>query len=249
MAAAGQAAISVIGLFPIWAVLVALLAILKPEWLVPLKPTIVLLLGLVMFGMGITLTWKNYLAVLQRLSAVFTGVVLQFLLMPPAGWLFAILFGLSPQLLVGRSPGGTASNLICFLANGDVALSITLTVTSTLLAAIATPLLTLLYAGQVVPVRVLDMLMSVLQIIILPVVLRILLNHFLRRQLAVLQSLFRLLSVFRSSSSSQLSWHSIVTSWCGWMPASLQLCCCITVSSCRVVTGWGVMNGNAGRWQ
>jgi BASS family bile acid:Na+ symporter len=201
MAAAGEAIMNVTGLFPLLAVLGALLAILIPEWFVPLKPAIVLLLGLVMFGMGITLTGKNFLAVLQRPLPVFLGVLLQFLLMPLAGWVFANLFGLPPQLLaglvlVGCSPGGTASNVICYLANGDVALSITLTLTSTLLAVIATPLLTLLYVGQVVPVPVLDMLLSILQIIILPVVLGVLLNHFLRRKLAVLHGLFRLLSVF-----------------------------------------------------
>ena len=192
---------SMTGLFPLWAVLGALLAMLVPEWFVTMKPAIALLLGLVMFGMGVTLTGKHFLAILQRPLPVLIGVALQFLLMPFAGWLFAILLGLPPQLLVGLvlvgcSPGGTASNVICYLANGDVALSITLTVASTLLAVIATPLLTLLYAGQLVPVPVLDMLLSILQIIIFPVLLGILLNHFLQRQLAVWLGLFRLLAVF-----------------------------------------------------
>jgi len=189
------------GLFPLWAMLGVLLAMLVPEWFVPLKPAIVPLLALVMFGMGVTLNGQNFLTVLQRPLPVCLGVALQFLLMPLAGWLFAILLDLPPQLLVGLvlvgcSPGGTASNVICYLANGDVALSITLTITSTLLAVVATPLLTLLYAGQVVPVPVFDMLLSILQIIVLPVVLGVLLNHFLHRQLAALHDLFRLLSVF-----------------------------------------------------
>ena len=192
---------SISGQFPLWAILGALLALLVPEWFMPLKPAIVLLLGLVMFGMGVTLTGKDFLLVMQRPLPVLLGVVLQFLLMPLAGWLFATLLGLPPQLLaglvlVGCSPGGTASNVMCYLANADVALSITLTVASTLLAVLATPLLTLLYAGQVVPVPVLDMLLSILQIIVLPVVLGVLVNHFLHRQLVVLRGLFRLLSVF-----------------------------------------------------
>ncbi len=188
-------------LFPLWAVLGALLAMLVPEWFMPLKPLIALLLGLVMFGMGVTLTGENFLTVIQRPFPVILGVILQFLLMPFTGWLFAVLLDLQSQLfiglvLVGCSPGGTASNVICYLANGDVALSITLTVASTLLAVIGTPLLTLLYAGQVVPVPVFDILLSIVQVIVLPVVLGVLLNHFLYRQLAVLRSLSQLLSVF-----------------------------------------------------
>jgi len=192
---------SITGLFPLWAVLGALLALFVPEWFIPLKPAIVLLLGLVMFGMGITLSGKDFLVVLQRPSSVLLGVVLQFLLMPLAGWLFATLLGLPPQLLaglvlVGCSPGGTASNVMCYLAKGDVALSITLTVASTLLAVMVTPLLTQLYAGQVVPVPMLDMLLSILQIIVLPVVLGVLVNRILQRRLDVLRGLFKIVSVF-----------------------------------------------------
>jgi BASS family bile acid:Na+ symporter len=136
------------GLFPLWAILGALLAVLVPHWFVPFKAAIAPLPGLVMFGMGVTLTGRNFLTVVQRPLPVLIGVALQFLLVPFAGWLCAILLGLPPQLmvglaLVGCSPGGTASNVICYLANVDVALSITLTVCSTLLAVLATPWLTL----------------------------------------------------------------------------------------------------------
>ena len=114
------------GLFPLWALLGSLFAWLWPELLVPLKPAIVPLLGVVMFGMGVTLTASNFLTVLQRPLSVALGVGLQFLLMPLAGWVLASLAGLPPQLavgviLVGCSPGGTASNVFCYLARGDVA--------------------------------------------------------------------------------------------------------------------------------
>ena len=127
-----------------------------------------------MFGMGITLTRRNFTVVLQRPRPVLIGVTPQFLRMSLAGWLYALLLGLPTQLLVGLvmvgcSPGGPASNVICCLANGDVALSITLTVASTLLALLATPLLTLFYAGQVVAVPVLDWLLSTMHVIIVPV--------------------------------------------------------------------------------
>jgi BASS family bile acid:Na+ symporter len=187
-------------LFPLWALLGALFAWLWPGLFVPLKPAIVPLLGLVMFGMGVTLTAGNFLTVLQRPFPVLLGVGLQFLLMPLAGWVLAQLADLPPQLavgliLVGCSPGGTASNVICYLARGDVALSITLTTASTLVAVVATPLLALLYAGQTVPVPAMDMLLTIARIILLPVALGVLLNQFLHPQMAALRSLFPLLSV------------------------------------------------------
>lgn len=187
-------------LFPLWALLGALLAFLFPGWFAPLRPAIVPLLGLVMFGMGITLTGYHFVTVLKRPFPVILGVGLQFLVMPLAAWGLAMLLGLPPQLaagliLVGSCPGGTASNVICYLARGDVALSITLTAVSTLLAVVATPLLTLWYAGQTVPVPVADMLYSIFKIIFLPVALGVLVNHFYHEPLAALRSVFPLLSV------------------------------------------------------
>ena len=187
-------------LFPLWAMLGVLVAWMLPQWLVPLKVAIVPLLGLVMFAMGMTLTTGDFLTVLQRPFPVVLGVVLQFLLMPLAAWVLAKLAGLPPQLavgliLVGCSPGGTASNVICYLAKGDVALSITLTTVSTLLAIIATPLLTLLYAGATVPVPAVDMLITILKVILMPVLLGVLVNHFFHRSLLVVRDLFPVVSV------------------------------------------------------
>ena len=187
-------------LFPLWAMLGVLVAWLLPQWLVPLKVAIVPLLGLVMFAMGMTLTADDFLTVLRRPFPVVLGVVLQFLLMPLAAWVLAKLAGLPPQLavgliLVGCSPGGTASNVICYLAKGDVALSITLTTVSTLLAIIATPLLTLLYAGATVPVPAVDMLITILKVILIPVLLGVLANHFFHRSLVVVRDLFPVVSV------------------------------------------------------
>jgi BASS family bile acid:Na+ symporter len=187
-------------LFPLWAMLGVLVAWMLPQWLVPLKVAIVPLLGLVMFAMGMTLTAGDFLTVLQRPFPVVLGVVLQFLLMPLAAWMLAKLAGLPPQLavgliLVGCSPGGTASNVICYLAKGDVALSITLTTVSTLLAIIATPLLTLLYAGATVPVPAVDMLITILKVILMPVLLGVLVNHFFHRSLLVVRDLFPVVSV------------------------------------------------------
>jgi len=187
-------------LFPLWALLGSLLAWSTPGAFIPLKAAIIPLLGIVMFGMGMTLTGSDFLNVLRRPFPVLLGVTLQFLLMPFAAWALARGADLAPQLavglvLVGCSPGGTASNVICYLARGDVALSITLTTVSTLLAVVATPLLTLLYAGETVPVPALDILITVFRIIFLPVMLGVMANHYIHQALAPVRRLFPLLSV------------------------------------------------------
>jgi BASS family bile acid:Na+ symporter len=190
--------------FPLWALLLALLAYFWPsawpDMLVESKPLIVPLLGLVMFGMGMTLTWQSLAAVWRRPGLIGLGVLLQFLIMPFAAWAIARGLGLSSALtaglvLVGASPGGTASNVVCYLARGDLALSITLTTVSTLLAVAATPLLTLLYVGQQVPVPVLAMLVSVVKVVLLPVALGVLVNRLVGRWLQPVKHVFPLLSV------------------------------------------------------
>jgi BASS family bile acid:Na+ symporter len=153
-----------------------------------------------MFGMGMTLTWHSFRAVARRPADLGLGITLQYLVMPLAAWLIALAMGLSPQLaagmvLVGASPGGTASNVVCYLARGDLALSITLTTVSTLLAAVATPLLTWAYVGQRVPVPVESMLWSVFQVVLLPVTLGVLVNAMAGRHLRLLERVFPLVSV------------------------------------------------------
>ena len=195
-----MSSIRITALFPLWALLGVLLAWQVPWMLLPLKPAIVPLLGLVMFGMGVTLTGRDFLAVLQHPFPVVLGVTLQFLLMPLVAWGLAELAALPAQLaigliLVGCSPGGTASNVICYLAKGDVALSITLTLVSTLLAIVATPLLTLLYAGETVPVPVGAMLLTILKVILVPVLAGMLVNHFFHRSLTTVRDIFPVISV------------------------------------------------------
>lgn len=185
---------------PLWALLAAGAACLAPGWLVGLKPAIGPLLGLVMFGMGVTLTLDRLSAVLSRPGLVAFGLALQLGLMPLAAWLIGQVIGLPPELLaglvlVGTSPGGTASNVICYLAKGDVALSITLTTASTLAAVLMTPALTWLYLGQRVAVPAFDMLISIAQVVLVPVGLGILVNHLLGSRLGTLKAAFPLVSV------------------------------------------------------
>ncbi|QBQ55132.1 bile acid:sodium symporter family protein [Nitrosococcus wardiae] len=188
-------------LFPFLALLGAGLAYQSPEPWVSLKPAIVPLLGLIMLAMGMTLKANDFVLIFKQPKIVAVGVLLQFLLMPLIAWIISALFGLPPYLaagmiLLGCSPGGTASNVVCYLARGDVALSITLTATSTLLSVFATPFLTWLYVGQKIPVPVTDMLQSILTIVLLPVTLGLIMNTFFGQRLGKLTDIFPVLSVF-----------------------------------------------------
>ncbi|MDH3948143.1 MAG: bile acid:sodium symporter family protein, partial [Gammaproteobacteria bacterium] len=167
--------------FPLWAILLSAIAYLFPTLFTPLKPGIVPLLMVIMFGMGITLTFGDFLRVLRQPGILLLGVTLQYSIMPLAALLVARMLDLPTALLVGMvllgsSPGGTASNVICYLARGNVALSVTLTLLSTLLAFVLTPALTWLYVGHAVPVPVWDMLYSVLKIVVIPVLLGAMIN-------------------------------------------------------------------------
>jgi BASS family bile acid:Na+ symporter len=138
------------------------------------RPAIQPLLGLVMLGMGMTLAPADFRRVAERPAAVAIGVALQFAIMPLAGFALARALGLPPALaagvvLVGACPGGTASNVVAWLARGDVALSVTLTTASTLLSPLATPALTALYAGTRVPVPAGAMLRDIAAIVVVPV--------------------------------------------------------------------------------
>ena len=187
-------------LFPFWAVLVSLAAWVWPAPFVAMKPAIVWLLALIMFSMGLTLRPEDFGEALRRPKLIGLGLLLQFSVMPLLAWLIAGGLGLPATLLaglvlVGASPGGTASNVITFLARGDVALSITLTACSTLLAVVATPGLTLLYAGHAVPVPAWEMLRSVALVVLLPVLGGVLLNTLLGRWLEGIKHALPLVAV------------------------------------------------------
>ncbi|MBS63756.1 bile acid:sodium symporter family protein [Salinisphaera sp.] len=161
--------------FPLVAGVLAVVAYLAPGAFVAGKPAIVPLLVVIMFGMGLTLTPADFSRAITRWPVVLLGVVLQFGLMPLAAWAIANALALDAPLalgliLVGSVAGGTASNVICFLAGGDVALSITLTSIATLVSVVATPLLTWLYADAQLGVPVASMLFSIAEIVIVPVV-------------------------------------------------------------------------------
>lgn len=155
---------------------VALLALIFPSALqqIPTK-AINYMLGVVMFGMGLTLNLNDFKIVFSRPKDVVIGCLAQFTVMPLLAWVLARVFHLDESLalgvvLVGCCPGGTASNVITYLAKGDLALSVGMTGVSTLAAPLLTPLLTWALAGKSVDVDVVGMLLSILWVIIVPIV-------------------------------------------------------------------------------
>lgn len=154
----------------------AVLALLFPDQLNILRPQVInYLLGVIMFGMGLTLKLEDFKVVFSRPKDVIIGCLAQFTIMPLLAWLLVRLFSLDEALalgvvLVGCCPGGTASNVIAYLAKGDLALSVGMTGVSTLFAPLLTPLLTWLLAGKSVDVNVLSMFLSILYVVILPIV-------------------------------------------------------------------------------
>ncbi len=142
------------------------------------------LLGVVMFGMGLTLNPTDFKIVFSRPKDVITGCLAQFTVMPLTAWILAKLFNLPEDLalgviLVGCCPGGTASNVITYLAKGDLALSVGMTATSTVLAPFLTPAITWLLAGTFVHVDALSMFFSILQVVILPILAGFLIQHYM----------------------------------------------------------------------
>ena len=159
---------------------VALLALAFPSAFQQVRPTVInYLLGVVMFGMGLTLNLQDFKIVFSRPKDVVIGCLAQFTVMPLLAWTLARAFQLDEALalgvvLVGCCPGGTASNVITYLAKGDLALSVGMTGVSTLLAPFLTPLLTWALAGKSVNVNVASMFLSILWVVILPIVVGLL---------------------------------------------------------------------------
>jgi BASS family bile acid:Na+ symporter len=134
------------------------------------------MLGVVMFGMGLTLRPSDFKPVLQHPKDILIGELAQFLIMPSLAWLpEELALGV---VLVGCCPGGTASNVICYLAKGDVPLSVAMTGVSTLLAPVVTPALVWLLAGESVDVDIAGMFLSIVQVVIVPIVLGFAANHY-----------------------------------------------------------------------
>lgn len=161
---------------------VAALALFAPGTVSFIKTSYVnTLLGIVMFGMGLTLKLSDFKIVFSHPKDVVIGCLAQFTIMPLLAFFLTRLFGLSPELavgviLVGTCPGGTSSNVMTYLAKGDVALSVGMTGVSTILAPFLTPVFTYLLAGQTVDVNMMSMFLSIVKVVIVPIALGCIIN-------------------------------------------------------------------------
>lgn len=187
--------------FSVWVILIAALAYIQPDWFKFLGPYISILLGIVMFGMGLTLTLKDFSEVVRQPWLVLLGLVCQFSLMPVLAYLLCIALNLPKEIavgviLVGCCPGGTSSNVMTYLAKGDVPLSVTLSACSTLLAPVVTPALIYLFASQWVDVDAWGMFKSIVNIVILPIAGGILVHYLFKKQVKASISIVPLISVF-----------------------------------------------------
>ena len=179
-------------LFPAWVIIGASLALWKPETATWFQPEwIPYFLGFIMLSMGLTLSLKDFSGVVKLPKSVFLGIGLQYSIMPLIGYSLALAFNLPIDFVIGLilvacCPGGTASNVVCFIAKTHVALSVSLTTFSTLLAVLLTPLLTtwlvesisLELTGLNVSVDTLGLLLKTLQVVIFPVLIGVFLNHY-----------------------------------------------------------------------
>ncbi|MGE8359981.1 bile acid:sodium symporter family protein [Pseudomonas sp.] len=186
--------------FALWVLLFAVLAFFLPAAFLPLTSWIVPLLGLIMFGMGLTLKAEDFREVARRPLRVAIGVLAQFVIMPALAWLLCQLFALPAEIavgviLVGCCPGGTASNVITWFARGDVALSVSITAVTTLLAPVVTPALIWMLASEWLPVSFSAMFLSILKMVLLPIILGLVAQRLLGERVKMAVEVLPLISV------------------------------------------------------
>lgn len=162
-------------------IVVTAVSLLSPWTFKWATPHVTIFLGAAMLGMGMTLKLDDFRSIVRSPRGVLIGAAAQFIVMPMLAWLIAKGFALPPELavgviLVGTCPGGTSSNVMTYLARGDVALSVSMTMTTTLLSPIVTPLLTLWLAGEWIAISFTAMMLSIVQVVILPIGLGIAIN-------------------------------------------------------------------------
>jgi len=173
--------------FPAWVLIASIISLFFPPAFTWFSgPLITIGLGIIMLGMGITLSPDDFRRVSRFPGRVICGVILQYSIMPFLGWAIAWVYNLPTPfavglILVASCPGGTASNVISFLARADVPLSVTMTAFSTILAIGATPLLASLLAGSRVEVPAFGLFLTTLQVIVVPVTAGVLMNRYLPR--------------------------------------------------------------------
>lgn len=186
--------------FALWVVLVGALAYFFPSTFKPLGGYIAYLLGVVMFGMGLTLTTSDFREVVRQPRDVLIGIVSQFVVMPLIAYVLCVVMNLPPEIavgviLVGCCPGGTSSNVMTFLARGDLPLSVTITACTTLLAPVVTPFLIWLFAKQWIQIDPYAMFLSIVKIVLIPIALGVLLHSLFGEKVENVAAVMPLVSV------------------------------------------------------
>ena len=186
--------------FAVIILLTSAFAFVQPEGFKWIPKYTALFLGTAMFGMGLTIKREDFQIVFSRPKEIFAGCILQYTIMPFAAYLLAVVFNLDADLalgviLVGCCPGGTASNVIAYIAKGDVPLSVGMTIASTLIAPIVTPFLVYVLAGTWVEVSFWAMVMSVVKIVLLPVIAGIVLNSLFHDSIVKLGKVLPIISI------------------------------------------------------
>lgn len=189
----------IVKIFPAAALLISVFAYFRPDELASLGFLIVPLLGIIMLGMGTTLSAKDFIHAARHPKPVAIGMFLQFLIMPFLAFVVGHLLRLPKEqfiglVMVGTVAGGTASNVIAYLAGGDVALSITMTACSTLAGIFLTPVLSSFYLGETVSVPVGGMFRSILLVVALPVTLGLIVNRIFRERMELIKKICPIVS-------------------------------------------------------
>jgi len=188
-------------LFPVWVFITGFIALYQPAWFTWFRgPLIVWGLAVIMLGMGLTLTINDFRKVLKMPKAVAIGFCAQFCIMPFLGWGIAHLLHLPKEfaiglILVSCCPGGTASNVVSYLAKANVALSVLMTMVSTFGAIAMTPLLTKALVGTLIHVNAWGLFLSTVQVVLLPIILGLILRQFFQKQILKILPISPLISV------------------------------------------------------
>lgn len=182
-------------------IIVAAVALILPASFKWAAPHVSILLGVVMFGMGMTLKPEDFREIFRRPRDVLIGLLAQFTIMPLLAFGLVTIFNLPAELavgviLVGTCPGGTASNVMTYLAKGDLALSVSVSMASTILAPIVTPLLTWILAGAWINVSFVDMMISIVQVVVAPIILGLIVNQMFADFVKRVTEILPLVSIF-----------------------------------------------------
>lgn len=192
--------------YPIMIVAVVSTALIFPQYFLSISGyntsnLITPLIQLIMFGMGTTMSYRDFLGIFKSPKGVLIGVLGQFILMPLIGLALASLSNFPAEIaagmiLIGCVPGAVASNVIAYLAKANVALSITITAATTLFAPFLTPIFMKVLAGSYLEINVLDMMWDIMKMVILPIGLALLFNEFLSKSAKALEKIMPLVSMF-----------------------------------------------------